>query len=211
MKPAQLQKVWPKIEAQLQIGDILLFHKRKGPISRAIQRETSSYWNHSGLVFLRKQDLQYTGPLIVEALNLGIEIHQIKKYTDFFEVFDIGVKRFSGLTGSDQEKLVTTFILENLDVPYDFSRIFSILLTKEFRNYLLRSKFFFSFTKRLIHVDSYICSSFVHEAYLQFSKADRNRIEFDQTELEKIEKREMYSPSDLARDDAFEWVFNPQK
>lgn len=209
MTPSELRAAWPAIERRLQTADILLFHTRTGALSRMIQKNTESYWNHSALIFLPKRGFPLGGPLIVEASYGGVEIHQMKKYADFFDTYDIGVLRYPGMKQEDRQQLVMNFILNNIDVSYDFSRLFGLFL----RPLLLLSPRLFEWaTGKLIHKQNFICSTFVHHAFRDFhahgaitllssvTRPGHKPLPFD----------EMIAPGHLALEHHFTWIFNKQ-
>jgi hypothetical protein len=210
MSPAELRKRWPAIESRLQVGDILLLHKRRGPISRMIRRRTVSHWNHSALVFVPKNDLPFSGPLIVEAVNYGIEIHQLKKYTDRPDLYDIGVKRFPGLKKTTQREIVVRFILENIDVPYDYSRLFGLVI----RRWLLRvggTMGIVRASRYLVNQEAFICSTFVHKTFHDMAGEKHDLRASIAAQYEELRREALFTPGDLARDTTFRWVFNKLK
>lgn len=213
MQAENIKKRWAKVEDQLETADILLFHKRQGPLTKRIQEATQSYWNHVGLVFVPKKDLPIGGPLIVEATYGGIEIHQLRKYTGKPEMYDLGVKRFPGLTEKEREKIVTDFILKHIDVPYDYTRLLGFYLAPLIIKF--SPKLFLKAANYFIHENSFICSTF---AYTAFSKLYKKRggevkqtVEATANQLRGKKKEAMYAPADIARSDIFEWMFNPKK
>ncbi len=207
MFPDELAAEWPGVESRLQTADILLFHKRTGPITRMIQRQTDSYWNHSALVFYPKGDLLLAGPLIVEATYGGIEIHQMKKYTDHLETYDIGVLRYPGMKDTERQRLVMNFVLNNIDISYDYSRLIGLF----FRPLLLLSPAMNEWVLgRLIHRQNFVCSTFVHQAFRDFRK--RGTIAPSARTggpgLDPVPYEEMVAPGHLAFEPHFRWVFN---
>jgi len=210
MTPEELQKTWSDIEESLQEGDILMFHKREGWISKKIRKTSKSYWNHTGLVFMARDKFPVGGPLIVEASFVGIEVHQMKRYTDHFDEYDIGVLRYPNLTERQKEEIVMGFILSNLDVTYDYSRLAAFFLspiTQKLPQWFRKAYF-----KYFTHEESYVCTTFVHKAFHELSGHEHGKEE-DETgdsEYEALLDEEFITPADIAREPIFEWVFNKQ-
>ena len=117
---------WHQVERGLQIADIILVHG-EARFFRAIQRKSGSYWNHAALV-LRPPDpeIGLHGAFIIGAIEKGIEVHRLRKYSENFDQFDIGVKRFPGLNDAGRAQIVS-YLLNALDAPYDYPRLFGFL------------------------------------------------------------------------------------
>ncbi len=209
MKPETLKKKWPVIEEQLETADILLFHKRKGPITKRIQEGTGSYWNHIALIFKPKSEMPIGGPLIVEAAYSGIEIHQLKKYTDRTLLYDIGVRRFPNLTEKQKQDIVLNFILKNLDQPYDYSRLVGLFLAPLLVR--ISPKILLKATDYFIHENAFLCSTFAMKAFQQISEKQNKSKSFTQhlgVQPKKKHRQELFAPADIADSDMFEWIFN---
>lgn len=208
MDPEKLRKRWPKIEQNLQVGDILLFQKRRGPLSGLIRKKLDSHWNHSALVFHTMDEYQIGSPLIVEAVGQGIEIHQLKRYSDNWDNYDIGVKRFPKLTEKQKNNLVVNFVLNNVDVPYDYGRLVGFLFLGWLKP-IIKTELFNRLTKNLLHEDQYICSTFVNKTFQTFSNHELKVTQVD-PRFKHIEAKYIYSPGDIALDDTYKWIFNKQ-
>lgn len=212
MEPAELARAWPGLEGGLEAADILLLHARRGALSTRIQRRSGSYWNHTAMVFKPKRELLIGGPLIVEASYSGIEIHQLKRYGDRLDQYDFGVKRFPGLTDAQRQKIVMSFILGNIDVSYDLSRLAAYFVSPIIRR--LSSGLWEKFFRRFTHPDSFICTTFVDKAFHQFRSGKHRLVdEYVPTKDRRVgmmQMEEMITPADIAKDPAYEWVFNPR-
>ncbi len=210
MTVEELKGVWPDVESRLEAADILLIHARGGLVSKGIQRKTGSYWNHTALVFMPKRELLIGGPLIVEAGYGGIEIHQMKRYADRFDHYDFGIKRFPNLTDEQRRKIVMSFVLSNVDVGYDFSRLAAYFISPIIQKISMKlwPKLFRSAT----HQDSFICTTFVHKAFHAWMNRHQVSASFIPTKdaaTRTLEIEELITPADIAADPIFEWVFNP--
>lgn len=206
MKKAELNKKWPKIEKQLEVGDILLFHNRRHWMSAAIRWRTKSYWSHTALVFKDKKVIRFGSPLIIEAFDKGIEIHKLQKYTDNFDVIDIGVKRFKGLNAKERSEFAKSFMLNNIDVPYDYSRLVTFFFGGVFGK--APSKIIRFFQKKTIRTDAFVCSTFIHKAFHHFKKHKDVKGGFLTHEEKELVQEEGIVPGDIAKDENFEWIFN---
>lgn len=207
MKAAALEKKWPKIEAQLMVGDILLFHKRRGPLSKLIQFRSKSHWSHSALVFKDQDIIKYGSPLIIEAFKSGIEVHRLKKYTQQFSEYDIGVKRFADISTEQRAELVKSFMLNNIDVPYDYGVLFTYLFSGIFAR--ISQKLYSKFAKRFVNMDAFVCSSFIHNAFHAFKQ--HQTFDMQDKRLKHIEQEKLITPAMIAADKDFEWIFNSRK
>lgn len=212
MTPDELRAAWPKIESRLVTADILLFHKRKGPITRLIQSRTESYWSHAALVFVPKKELTFGGPLIVEATYGGIEIHQMKKYSDHPESYDIGVLRYPGCSDAIRKQIVMSFILNHIDVSYDYSRLIALFLRPLLMT--VSSELYSWVLRHVIHRQNFVCSTFVHQAFRELHHNGRvvsPRRTQGTALLDPVPYEEMIAPGHLTLEPHFRWVFNPQK
>ncbi len=205
MKPSKLKTKWSNFKDELIVGDILLLHKRQGPIAKLIKKKSDSYWTHTALIFKDKSVIKYGSPLLIEAYD-QIEIHRLKKYTSRFDEYDIGVKRFPGLDAKQRNEFVKSFMLNNIDVPYDYSRLIGFL----FDNILgsISKSIYHKFQKKLTNTEAFICSTFVHKAFHRFQEYEEIGGEFSNEEHKQLKKEELVTPGMIAEDDNFKWLFN---
>ena len=140
MSSSNLVKKWYEVEQNLQLADIILVHG-KGRIFRAIQERGDSYWNHTALVLQPpRPELGIRGAVIIGAIDGGIEVHRLRKYSERRDKFDIGVKRLPGLT-DEMKKKVLSYLLNKLDAPYDYTRLFGYLFEGALRKALPEKTF----------------------------------------------------------------------
>ncbi|MBU0531284.1 hypothetical protein KJ910_02200 [Patescibacteria group bacterium] len=210
MTPEELKKKWADVENEIEIADIILVHKRKGPITTRIRKATKSYWNHAAIVLKSKQTMPMGGPLIVEASFGGIEIHQMKKYADRLDLYDFGVLRYPGISEKERKTFVRNFILSNLDVPYDYTRLLGLFLKPTLIK--ISPKIFLKFTKWMVHEDAFVCSTFVYKAYKKLGEGTKLCLPSAQQMYDDPYKtEEMHTPGDLASMEILKWVFNKRK
>src|SRR3989344_4904616 len=101
IKEAQFRKM----SYYLEPGDLIFFRTRFHPSSWLIRYMSESYWNHVAIVLTTLDTLPgYRSVLIAEAQSSGIEVHRIQKFFNY-GIWDIGVKRFPGLSQTDRENL----------------------------------------------------------------------------------------------------------
>lgn len=197
---------WKAVEDELEAGDILLFHHKKGFAEWLIRKRTGSYWNHAALVFKPKKELVFGGPLIVEAggqdLSANVEMHQMKRYTDDFDKYDVGVMRYPSLSDAQRVTLVTNFMLDNIDSKYDYTRVLALYVDK-FMLRFLKPVTYAKFLRRVINPGSVVCSTFVHKAFHLVDTSPHNYGGGMSSEVE-----EMFSPGDIAGSDHFVWLYN---
>ncbi len=210
MKPAELKKKWLQVEQGIEIADIVLIHKRRGPITSRIQKSTKSYWNHAVIILKNKKTMPMGGPLIVEASFGGIEIHQMKKYADRPDLYDFGVLRYPGISEKERKNFVRHFILSNLDVPYDYSRLLGLFI----KPFILKisPRIFLKLVKWMVHEDAFVCSTFVYKAYKKLKEGTKLSLPSNgQMIKDPYKTEEMYTPGDLANMKILTWVFNKRK
>ena len=205
MTPEELAVEWPDIEQKLMVGDIILSHARKGLFSKLIQKKTGSYWSHAALIFEDNRVIKFGSPLIIEGYSHGIEIHRLKKYSDRLELFDIGVKRFPGLSKEERLKFVKSFMWNNIDAPYDHRRIWTYMLTGSAET---KGKLTQKLRYRSINQEAFICSTFVHKAFHHFKKHRKIAGEFTDKMHRELALEEEVSPGTIAQDENFDWIFN---
>ena len=197
---------WKKIEPKLQVADLILV-REKSLLSKTIRNVTKSYWSHVLIVLsVPQKDTIFSNVLVVGAETHGIEVHRIQKYTRDFDYYDLGVKRVPGLSEEIKEK-VLSYVLNNVDIPYDYARLFGFLF-KYFGH-----KIFHRGDKHLmnvlIHKDAFICSSFIQRAfYSAVPKDRRDSIIFGPSKDAKFYLEEV-TPADVARSKNSKWIFNP--
>lgn len=195
------QQKWETLMRNLKVADIVLIHTNRAFVSNIIQRRTESYWNHSALVFTDGKRLP-SGPLIVEAATYGIEIHQLKKYLNRPDKYDIGVMRFEGLTDAQRQELVQSFILKHIDTPYDFSRV-ALLFSEKFIRPLSRRLYAY-LAKRFTHKNLFVCSTFIHTAF-DYIAGKKAHADSEST------LHHYATPADLVRSKQFTWVHNKHR
>ncbi|MEK7680716.1 MAG: hypothetical protein AAB348_01550 [Patescibacteria group bacterium] len=199
-------ELWKKVEPKLQVADLILV-KEKSLLSKTIRSVTKSYWSHIVIVLsVPQKDTIFSNVLVVGAEPHGIEVHRIQKYTRDFEFYDLGVKRVPGLSEEIKEK-VLSYILNNVDIPYDYARLLGFL----FRYF--GHKIFLKGNKHLmnslINKDAFICSSFIQRAFYEtMSKEKRDAIIFGNNRESKFYLEEI-TPADVARSKNSKWIFNP--
>ncbi len=206
MAQKKKQPTWEDIEPKLKKADILLFHTKKGFIPPNVRKLTNSYWNHSALVFAGSDDLPFGRPLIVEAIEYGIEVRQIRKYADHQDVYDIGVLRYPGLTDEQREQLVQSFVLNYIDTPYDYGRLFAFYafgFLRHFAPHVYRLVI-----KKMMHKNQFLCSTFVYKAFRFIKGYDQKLFNTMLDQNLMIEEHEFYTPGKIATNKEFKWIYN---
>lgn len=203
-----LRAEWADLEKQLRAGDVILVHERGFWLTRMIQRVSQSYWNHAALVFMSQKGLPVGGPLIAEASYGGIEIHQLKIYTDQPDRYDIGVLRYPGMTDELREHIAREFILGNLDVTYDYGRLTAFLLGPVLQR--ISPKLWTVAFKATMNRQRFVCTTFVHRAFHDVDEHHRVQgfVETHDRVIEALENEEFITPGDIAADPTFEWIYN---
>lgn len=206
--PDKIQE-WHTVESQLQIADIIFVHGETF-MFRAVQRRGASYWNHVAVVLQPpRPDLGIRGAFIIGAIDTGIEAHRLRKYSEEMDRFDIGVKRFPGLT-DEMRQHILSFMLNKIDVPYDYTRVFGYLFEGALR-FLLPKKLFKRVRRFIItsQPNSFVCSTFIQRAFFASVPHKIQPQTFARERLHSLVEMDEVTPADFARSPNYEWVFNP--
>jgi len=191
----------------LRVGDIILVRHRWSLMRLWLRRITRSHWDHVALVvFPQDAEKGYSSDIIVEAiqhsffsgLRRGTEVHKIGKYLMDPRRYEIGIRRFPGLSPEMKER-IRSFMLVNIDSPYHhlwISKFFFAWILPPYRNYLMRFQ-------------RYSCSSLIQIAFYEaFPWEERPRAMFRDRDDSPIETQELVTPADIARTGALKWVYN---
>jgi hypothetical protein len=211
-----LYKTWQEALPHLQVGDFVLVRYNestlfwRGAIGYYIRKAIGSHWNHLGLVF-ETPDVDPKGrdALIIEGLHKGMEVHRVMRYFEKPGQFDVGIKRFPGLTEAQRERM-RGFFLDVLDTPYDYTRLFAFFFRRLFKS-VFGVKVTEYIKHRVINIDQFICSSFAQRAlYLALPPNERDRAFFrDDKSLTFLDQLEEITPADIAGSKNTEWLYNP--
>jgi hypothetical protein len=209
-KYAKKHREWQRFEKKLQLADIILVRTKGTLVTRIIRKITGSYWDHVALVFMvPNPKLSFYNYLVIEANRKGLEVHRIQEYTENFRHYDVGVKRMPGLTHETQKK-VLSFMLNQVDRPYDAPRILGFLLRSLDVNILK------NFSHLFVDKQDFICSTFIQEAFLKALPEDQRSkamfINFKKSKNKKLSDKDdllnYVSPADVAQSDNSKWLYN---
>lgn len=198
-------ETWRKIEPQLQVADIILTRNERSLISRGIRAATGSYWNHAVIVFsVPNKKANFNNTLVISAENRGIEIHRLQRYTHHFDFVDVGVKRVPGLNPELREEVVS-YVLNNLDIPYDFTRLIGLLI-KFFQQTVFHKKGYLK--HYLTRQDAFICSAFIQKAFYEVMPPERKFEVVLKNDFDAMTMLDEVTPADIARSKNCEWIYN---
>lgn len=201
---------WNRFESKLQLADIIMVRTKRSFIGWAIRKLTKSYWDHVALVFaVPNPQVQFYNYLIIEANRKGLEVHRIQEYTKNFRRYDIGVKRVPGMDVATRER-VLAFMLNQVDQPYDVSRILGFVL-RSFDLDVLKN-----FSNLFVDRKDFICSSFTQKAFYEaFSDDCKQDVVFREGAFKRKKTKESFeellnyvSPGDIAKSDKAKWLYN---
>ncbi len=209
MQASEKTKQWHAVESRLEVADIILVHGTSR-LFKTIQQRSSSYWNHVAVVLQPPiPTLGIRGAFIIGAIDSGIEVHRLRKYSEEMDRFDIGVKRFPGLT-DEMRKHIISYMLNKIDAPYDYTRLLGYIFEGALKACL--PKKLFKKVRRLIitsHPNSFICSSFIQHAFFESVSGKMQPQTFVRERLHSLVEMEEVTPADFARSPNYEWIFNP--
>ncbi len=197
---------WAKIEPQLQVADIILT-RENSLFSAAVRKATGSYWSHVSIVFaVPDKKVFFNNILVVSAENKGIEIHRIQRYTKHLDFCDIGVKRVPGLS-AEMRQIVLSYVLNNVDIPYDFRRVFGFAV-EYFENKFFKKKKE-HLEESFFNRNAFICSSFIQKAfYAAMPESKKDSVIFKDKEKSNPFFLEEVTPADIANSKNCDWVYN---
>lgn len=202
-------KQWREVESNLQVADIILVHGER-MFYRAIQKRSDSYWNHVAVVLQPpKPSLGIRGAFIIGAIDSGIEVHRLRKYSEDLGRFDIGVKRFPGLTEQMRQEILS-YMLNKIDSPYDYMRLIGYLFEGVLK-FFLPKKLFKKVRRFLItsQPNAFVCSTFIQHAFFESVPFKVQIKTFARENVNKLVQIEETTPGDFARSKNYEWIFNP--
>jgi hypothetical protein len=202
MVPAKYQKLEDAIR-HLKIGDIILVHTRREPISRFIRYSLKSYWEHVALVFETppKGDINlHDSVFIVETLPWkAIEIHKLNTLLKVKNRYIIGIKRVKILTEYERNRARNIF-LSSVGINYNWSTIQNLLAKIYHRLWFL---------KQLNILDKYICTTFVQNSiYRAALPAKRHKTIFA-PQKDYLNQMLYLTFEDIAASDSTEWLYRP--
>ncbi|HOX97324.1 MAG TPA: YiiX/YebB-like N1pC/P60 family cysteine hydrolase [bacterium] len=209
-KYAKKHREWQRFEHKLQLADIILVRTKKSLIAKIIQKITGSYWDHVALVFMvPNKKLSFYNYLVIEVNRKGLEVHRIQEYTENFRNYDIGVKRIMGLDDATKKK-VLSFMLNQVDKPYDMPRILGFLL-RSFDVNILKN-----FSHLFVDKQDFICSTFIQEAFLKALPQDQQdkamfvklKNKRDNKNTDNDDLLNYVSPADVAKSANAKWLYN---
>jgi hypothetical protein len=201
---------WNHFEGKLQLADIIMVRTKRSFIGWAIRKLTKSYWDHVALVFaVPNPQVQFYNYLIIEANRKGLEVHRIQEYTKNFRRYEIGVKRVPGMDEKTRER-VLAFIMNQVDQPYDISRILGFVL-RSFDVNVLKN-----FSNLFVDKNDFICSSFIQKAFYEaFDEDKKQSVVFREGLFKSKNTKEAFvellnyvSPGDIAKSDKATWLYN---
>ncbi len=208
--PDKIQE-WRAVENQLQVADIILVHGERR-FYRSIQKRSNSYWNHVAVVLQPpRPDLGIRGAFIIGAIDSGIEVHRLRKYSEDMGRFDIGVKRFPGLT-EEMRRHILSFMVNKIDAPYDYTRLLGYLFEGALKA-CLPQKLFKKVRRAIItsQPNSFVCGTFIQRAFFESVPKKTQTQTFAREHLRSLLEMEEITPADFARSPNYEWVFNPHQ
>lgn len=209
MLPADKIQQWHEVENNLQLADIILVHGEHS-FYKKIQERSNSYWNHVALVLQPPQpELGIRGAFIIGAIDSGIEVHRLRKYSEERDRYDIGVKRLSGLT-DEMRKHILSFMLNKIDAPYDYTRLFGYLFEGVLKT-LLPKNTFKKVRRAFItsQPNAFVCSTFIQHAFFESVSKKMQPQTFAREHVRSLMEIEETTPADFAHSSNYEWVFNP--
>lgn len=196
---------WVKMEPQLQVADIILT-REKSILSAAVRKVTGSYWSHASIVFaVPDKNVFFNNTLVISAEEKGIEIHRIQKYTQHFDFCDLGVKRVPGLSDEIRE-VVLSYVLNNVDIPYDFSRLFGFVF-KYLENKFVKKEIN-HMNKSFFNENAFICSSFIQKAFYAAAPVEKKESVIFKEDRSDSFFLEEVTPADIANSKNCDWVYN---
>jgi hypothetical protein len=204
-----IERVAGKTIPPLKPGDIVFVRHKRGLMRVFLRRIIGSYWDHTALVlFPRDLQQQRTKTIIVESKKAmpisvvptrGVAIHQLEKYIQEPDEFDVGIARVKGLTDAQRHRVVT-FMLMNVDAPY-----------WPWTHWLVPVAAYSRLAKNIfLRQQRFSCSGIIQKAFYDAVDWDeKEKVIFKRGVWSPVELQELTNPADLATSPLLAWVFNP--
>lgn len=217
MKHGAMNESLLKAVRNLKIGDLILVHTHKDPMSRLIRATTDSYWEHVALVFdvphQITKGVSLDEVLIVETSpGNPLTVHRLQYYLMHPEIYALGFKRMPDMSDEEREKFRGLF-LEALDTPYDLKRIALIFIQMVY-TWVTKMNISFNVAGQMISTRRYICTTFAQRAYyLAVAPHKRHTVLFrgHETDIGFLEQMEKITPATIAASPNTVWLHNPHK
>jgi len=129
--PMRVGKFFDNADRFLNLGDILL---SRSPTfsSRMIRFLSGSFFSHAAMVFLLPKEMEgLTRTFVIESLFRGVGVADLETYVaGLHPIEEVGILRLEGQGFSEIFfKRANGFLLNEVNKPYDFRRLWRIALT----------------------------------------------------------------------------------
>jgi Permuted papain-like amidase enzyme, YaeF/YiiX, C92 family len=212
--PMTVKAFFDDADHYLNRGDILL---SRSPFvaSRLIRLFSKSFFSHAAVVFLLPQRSEhFTNTFVIESLFKGVGIANLETYVSGRNpVEEVGILRMDG-EGFSQDffKRANGILLNEVNKPYDFGRLWRIALASVFGLNLAiqrlqrRPNVYRRWMPR-----QFICSGFIQFGYFkaaEFANIDTSRVVLRNGVVGPTPDEMMATtPEDLANSDKLMWKY----
>jgi hypothetical protein len=212
--PMTVKAFFDDADRYLNRGDILL---SRSPLlaSRLIRLFSKSFFSHAALVFLLPQRSEhFTNTFVIESLFKGVGIANLETYVSGRNpVEEVGILRMEGEGfAQDYFKLANGILLNEVNKPYDFSRLWRIALSTVFGlNLAIQRLQRGPNVYRRWMPRQFICSGFIQFGYFkaaEFAKIETSRVVL-RNGVDSPTPDEMMAttPEDLATSNKLTWKY----
>lgn len=145
---------------------------------------------------------------VIDASERGVHINMLDAYAGYPARYDIGVKRFPGLTVSERERIVA-FARAAATARYDILRVIGFLIDPVVEALLPRRLWLWIWEHVWINRQRYVCSTLVQKAFVHGVDPDRHAAVYVRPPTVAAIDVECTSAADFARAEQYAWIFNP--
>ena len=212
--PMTVKAFFADADAFLARGDILL---SRSPTfaSRLIRMISGHFFSHAAVVFLLPQGLEhFAHTYVIESLFKGVGIGNLEAYVGGRNpIEEVGILRLEGRGfNRDFFKRANGTLLNEVNKPYDFSRLWSVAIASVFgvHRVVLRMRNSPNIYRRW-YPRQFICSGFIQFGYYEAAKIDK--ISMDRVILinglnnPTTDQMMGTTPEDLATSDKLKWKY----
>ena len=212
--PMTVKAFFAEADEHLRYGDILL-SRSPTLASRMIRSLSGHFFSHAAVIFLlpRHRD-RFFHTFVIESGFKGVGIGNLESYVGGLKpVEEVGILRLEGRAFTkDYFKYANGTLLNEINKPYDFSRLWSVAIASVFgvHRVVLRMRNSPNIYRRW-YPRQFICSGFIQFGYYEAAKAEK--ISMDRVILVNglnnptTDQMMGTTPEDLATSDKLTWKY----
>lgn len=212
--PMTVKHFFADADDYLARGDILL-SRSPTYASRVIRYLSGHFFSHAAVIFLLPQGLEhFDHTYVIESLFKGVGIANLESYVGGKNpVEEVGILRLQGVGfNRDFFKRSNGTLLNEVNKPYDYSRLSDIALTTVFgfHRAVLKMRKMPNVFRRW-YPRQFICSGFIQYGFYQAAKGEKIAVDkvilTNGLESPSTDQMMGTTPEDLANSDKLTWKY----